>query len=282
MRKLKLYNHDKSQVIDLNSRYNLATNWQGLGLDYNLIFAETNDGSYLENTKISNKDIKCTIIFGLIFNAYKSYNSFRSVIIVNNNNLILEYNDGYKTICRDVSVKTLSKSEKDNFNLLRSELVLTPINGWYVDEVIEFIAPGAETEPGWDFSRIKGEKHIKIEINFFLGTAGLISLLDLEIGLETSSEKFPFIRFSSVDIGHALNDTIVIDGIKKEMYLLIWDIQYGRTVKNIYGTHDFDYQSFMVIPDVGLPDGLHFYVTFIDSSGNENTGNVKITIRRYV
>jgi len=282
MRKLKLWNRDKTQIINLNARENLATNWQGLGLDYNLTFAETNEGGYLENKKISNKDIKCTIIFGLNSNAYQNYNSFNDVIRNSNNNLILEYNDGIKTLYRDVSVRSLTKNEKDNFNLLKCELTLMPIGGWYFDDVIRFIAPGAETEPGWDFSRIKGEKHIKIEINFFLETAGLISLLDLEIGLETSSEKFPFIRFSSVDIGHGLNDTIVIDGIKKEMYLLIWDIQYGRTVKNIYGTHDFDYQSFMVIPDVGLPDGLHFYVTFIDSSGNENTGNVKITIRRYV
>ena len=89
MRKFKLWNRDKSSYIDLNNRNHFATDWQGLGLGYDLTFSESDNGRYVNNQTISQKDITATLVF--TGNAYANYDIIRQFILKNNGRCILEY-----------------------------------------------------------------------------------------------------------------------------------------------------------------------------------------------
>jgi hypothetical protein len=88
MRKFKLWNNDKTQSIDLIDRKHFATNPEGLGLENDLTFVETNKGSYLDKYKMMNNDIS----FTMLFNGYNSYDTLRKFISGNGkNSFVLEY-----------------------------------------------------------------------------------------------------------------------------------------------------------------------------------------------
>lgn len=89
MRKFKLWNRDKSSYIDLNNQNHFATDWQGLGLGYDLTFSESDNGRYVNNQTISQKDITATLVF--TGNAYANYDIIRQFILKNNGRCILEY-----------------------------------------------------------------------------------------------------------------------------------------------------------------------------------------------
>ncbi len=89
MRKFKLWNRDKSSYIDLNNRNHFATDWQGLGLGYDLTFSESDNGRYVNNQTISQKDITATLVF--TGNAYANYDIIRQFILKNNGRCVLEY-----------------------------------------------------------------------------------------------------------------------------------------------------------------------------------------------
>ncbi len=89
MRKFKLWNRDKSSYIDLNNQNHFATDWQGLGLGYDLTFSETETGKYVNNQTISRKEITAKLIF--TGNAYANYDIVRQFVLKNNGRCILEY-----------------------------------------------------------------------------------------------------------------------------------------------------------------------------------------------
>lgn len=89
MRKFKLWNRDKTSYIDLNNQNHFATDWQGLGLGYDLTFSETETGKYVNNQTISRKEITAKLIF--TGNAYANYDIVRQFVLKNNGRCILEY-----------------------------------------------------------------------------------------------------------------------------------------------------------------------------------------------
>ncbi len=89
MRKFKLWNRDKSSYIDLNNRNHFATDWQGLGLGYDLTFSETETGKYVNNQTISRKEITAKLI--CTGNAYANYDIVRQFVLKNNGRCVLEY-----------------------------------------------------------------------------------------------------------------------------------------------------------------------------------------------
>ena len=102
MRKLKLYNSDKTKYIDLQERENFASNWQGLGLDYDLSFKATDSGEYLDSMKIATKDIKADIHFP----SYTAYEKFRAFVLANGKNpLVLEYETPNIQTAREITLK---------------------------------------------------------------------------------------------------------------------------------------------------------------------------------
>ena len=88
MRQLKLWNYNKTEYVDLNDERFFATDLKGLGLEYDLAFNESTNGSYLDNLKVKDNDITAKIIFA----NYKAYDDFRAFVLRNGKQpFILEY-----------------------------------------------------------------------------------------------------------------------------------------------------------------------------------------------
>lgn len=120
-----------NQYIDLLSLDSFARNPDGLGLDIETSFYQSFN-SYSEVAKASKQaEMKFDIIFGYISKkAYLKYNQV--LLFLNVGGLKLEYTvPDVGVFIRDVTVSSLTKTEKDEYNVLQETLTLQGLTPWY-------------------------------------------------------------------------------------------------------------------------------------------------------
>lgn len=134
MRKLKLWNSDKTLSKNLNSNNYLVSDISGLGSNFN--FKKIQNTIY--DFEYEFDPISLTINFGINGNAYTDYKSFIDFIAANGKNkLILEYDyNGTPRFC-DVFLQAAPKSQKNNFNIISEKFTFIRTTLWY--QIIESI-----------------------------------------------------------------------------------------------------------------------------------------------
>lgn len=137
MRKLKLYNSNKTSYIDFNNNKYLVTDISGLGTSYE--FKKLEKAIY--DIEQSFENIFLTVNFGIKSNAYNDYKSFLDFIASNGKKkFILGYDYGLGERFTDVYIKSVPKTQKTNFNVITENVVFERLTPWY--EEVEVTSPG--------------------------------------------------------------------------------------------------------------------------------------------
>lgn len=137
MRKLKLYNYNKTSYIDFDNNKYLVTDISGLGTSYE--FKKLDKAIY--DIEHSFENTSLTINFGINSNAYNDYKSFLDFIISNGKKkFILGYDYGLGERFTDVYIKNVPKKQKTNFNIITENAVFDRLTPWY--EEVEVTSPG--------------------------------------------------------------------------------------------------------------------------------------------
>lgn len=273
VRKFKLWNQDRTEFIDMSGKDCFVTSPENLGIGYELTFNDSNSGRYLENKKPDLTDISLKVNFGLIRNAYETYEIFRN-FIAENDRFVLEYIIPTKpetTKFRDVYVKKLSRTEKNEFRIIQSDLILAPITPWYREKT--YSIPFNQKFYLNSYSK-KAPIKLVIQSN---------SLSNLKIYLE-DDERDRTVHFRSlVDLSpitfnfNGNTEKIVIDSFYQKMYWLHNDFDDGdRPIVesiNLYGRHNLNHQSFLI-----MPEPLSYSLA-ITGTGN---GTITATVREWL
>lgn len=144
MRKLKLYNFDKTSSLDLNDKKYLVDEITGFGTGYKLV----GEDKLIHDIELEFEPITLRINFGINKNAYNCYNEFMNFIISNGKNkLILEYDyssdfDAMPRYC-DIYLQSAPKTQKTIYNIISETFRFKRLTPWYKTEAI--IAPGNGT-----------------------------------------------------------------------------------------------------------------------------------------
>jgi len=137
MRKLKLYNYNKSSFIDFNDKKYLVTDISGLGTKYDLIKFEKT----VHDLEYNFENISLTINFGIDSNAYNDYKRFLDFIISNGKNrFILGYDYGTNERFADVYLLNSPKTQKTNYRIITETVIFERITPWYKN--VEINSPG--------------------------------------------------------------------------------------------------------------------------------------------
>ena len=124
MRKLKLYNYNKSSFIDFNDKKYLVTDISGLGTKYDLIKFEKT----VHDLEYNFENISLTINFGIDSNAYNDYKRFLDFIISNGKNrFILGYDYGTNERFADVYLLNSPKTQKTNYRIITETVIFERI-----------------------------------------------------------------------------------------------------------------------------------------------------------
>lgn len=132
MRKFKLYNHDRTSFIDLNSKKHLVDEVTGLG--FKLRLDKVNNS--VHDFDMEFEDITLRINFGIDGNAYFEYNKVINFIALNGKRkLILEYKYRSKGVDEvrycDLYLKSAPKKQKNTQNIIQETFVFERVSVWY-------------------------------------------------------------------------------------------------------------------------------------------------------
>lgn len=230
MRKLKLWNKNKTQSIDLNSNNALVSDVSGLGTNYSINEINNTVARILPTFD----DISMQLYFGIEGNAYSSYKEFMNFIVANGfENFVLEYQPGSAIRYCDVFVRNVPKTQKTNFNVLTETVVLKRISPWY--ELIEIAAPGE----GLNFETVIVNNYylpLKVNLCIDLGFEGMV--FPFIVKKSTGEEVF------RIEVSLITSHTLTIDSEAKEAY-------YTNTTTqekiNAYDSIDHTHESFIIL-----------------------------------
>ncbi len=133
MRKLKLYNFDRSSSLDLNSNKYLVTDMTGFGTNFKLL----GEGASIHDIDLEFEQITLTINFGIRNNAYNCYKEFMDFIILNGKKKLIlsyDYNDAPR-FC-DLHLQTAPKTQKTNFNIISETFSFKRLTPWYENIIL--------------------------------------------------------------------------------------------------------------------------------------------------
>lgn len=248
MRKLKIWNHDKTSFLDLNSNKYLVDEISGFGTGYKLI----GEGTAIHDIEVEFENITLRINFGVNQNAYISYKEFMDLIVTNEKNkLILEYDyNGAQRFC-DLYLQNAPKTQKTNYNIITENFIFKRITPWY--ELVEVNAPGT----GSPYQLAINNTHFVPISLIFESTkqTGSITLILEKAGLEVGRIAV------ALKSGYNLR----IDSETKEALFF-----NGNTTISAYDNINHTYNSFLEVPS-----GNYLL--------NESTGsNLKISYKKWV
>lgn len=230
MRKLKLWNNNRTQSIDLSTKNYLLSDVSGLGTNYSINEINSTVGAIIP----SFEDISLLLYFGIEGNAYSIYKDFMDFIVANGfKNFVLEYQPGASKRYCDVFVRNVPKTQKTNYNVLSETVVLKRISPWY--EFVEIVAPGE----GLSFeTAIVNNYYLPLNVNLYV-----------ELGFEGMA--FPFIVTKNtgeevlrIEVTLKTSHSLTINSETKEAY-------YTNTITqekiNAYDSIDHTHESFIIL-----------------------------------
>lgn len=258
----------KTAAMPMDGRLIAIADVNNIGLDNKIDLVETYDSVYAKNVKSSYADIvfKLIIMGGNVENPYLLYNSYAERIAENAIN-VLEYSDGLQTLYRDTIVKRFSKTQKNEFNVLDCELVLTPVSMWYT-----------KTESNLTLNiahEIRGNgKQCPLTI-----TIKSYSLTNPNIKLLKSGVTIQEIAFSDITLSTGninVKDHLVIDGTNKK--ITYNDVDNSLWGINAYDNTDKTKNSFIIIPS----DFSIYNLLVTSATGSQSEVIIELNYRSYV
>lgn len=249
MRKLKLWNKNKTQSIDLNTKNYLLSDVSGLGTSYSVNEINNAVGAILP----AFEDISLQLYFGIEGNSYSRYKDFMDFIVANGfDNFVLEYQAATTARYCDVFIRSVPKTQKNNFNVLTENISLKRITPWY--EQVEITTPG-------DGSIFE----LSINNNYYLPV-----IINLQILLSFEGMNFPFIikndqnvEISRVEVTLKTSHFLILDSEKKDAYFT--NIITQEKV-NAYDNINHTYDSFFILKRGNYifqdPNGVPMIITY--------------------
>lgn len=232
MRKLKLYNFEKTSNIDLNINKHLVSDISGLGTTYE--FKKLEKSIY--DIDLSFENISFEVIFGINSNAYNDYKSFLDFVIANGKkHFILSYDYGSGERFTNVYLKNAPKSQKTNFNVISENIVFERLTPWYLEKQLSI--PGSLVIANNHFMEIplyirinaKGTSPEEITITVTnVATVKITSKTNYDVIIDSNNQEVYFQNLS----GNKLN---AYDAVNHNFDTFIW-IPKGNHSINITGT----------------------------------------------
>lgn len=132
IRNIKIINRN-NEVYDLNDTKHIGTDISGLGAELTGTYININENFINSDSYINQGTFSTNIIFGLQgSDAYAEFKKFSEFISSKNAPLYMQYTIGTDQYLRDVEIGGITKTEKDEYNILTSQLSLKYITPWYI------------------------------------------------------------------------------------------------------------------------------------------------------
>lgn len=260
MRKLKLWNYLETESIDFNASGNLATEPKGLGSGFGLKKGTNSVYGFEYNFE----PIVLKLNFGTSGNAYTKYKDFMTFIVENGEkHFVLEYNyNGTNRYC-DVWVETITKGEKDNYSILREQIVFNRASAWY-EKILYTSYSSYWTIENTHFLDLP----LNLEIKGTINSDFVIELKDESATVLIKKTQFNLPN----EMKGIANSTLTYDTQKKRTFYT-----KGNTlgVENAYGwlSKGVTYNTFLTIPQG------KYRLSFTQWSG---TPTYKVKIKKWV